>query len=108
MQMDTTMLDLAERQAARCRTFGNARRIMILWIISKGELSVNEIAERAGSSLQNISQHLSLLKKSGFVSTRRNGQTIYYRLTDQECLKVCPFLPGMPDTLEYTVPRNHK
>lgn len=94
------MLDLAKRQAARCRIFGNTRRIMILWIISKGELSVNEIAERAGSSLQNISQHLSLLKKSGFVTARRNGQTIYYQIADQECLKGCPILLQASDTLE--------
>jgi DNA-binding transcriptional ArsR family regulator len=101
--MDTTVIDLAERQAARCRTLGNARRIMILWIISKGELSVNEIADRAGSSLQNISQHLSLLKKSGFVTTRRKGQTIYYQIADQECFKICPFLLRAPDTLELPV-----
>jgi ArsR family transcriptional regulator, virulence genes transcriptional regulator len=98
--MDPTMIDHAEKQAAWCRIFGNARRIMILWIVSKGELSVNEIADRAGSSLQNISQHLSLLKRSGLVTARRKGQMIYYQLADQESLKNCPFLLAMPDKLE--------
>ena len=76
MQMDTTLIDLAKRQAALCRVVGNSRRLIILWMLSKEELSVNEIAERAGSSLQNVSQHLSLLKKSGVVTSRRAGQTI--------------------------------
>ena len=98
--MDTTLIDLAERQAALCRVFGNTRRLLILWLLSKGELSVNEIATRAGSTLQNISQHLSLLKKSGIVTTRRAGQTIYYQIADIECIKNCPALLRAPDTLE--------
>jgi DNA-binding transcriptional ArsR family regulator len=98
--MDTMMLDLAERQAALCRVFGNARRILILWMLSEGELPVNEIAARAGSSLQNISQHLSLLKKSGIVTTRREGQTIYYQIADLECMKGCPALFRTLDPIE--------
>ena len=57
--MDITVIDLAEKQAALCRVLGNSRRLLILWLLSEGELSVNEIAARAGSTLQNISQHLS-------------------------------------------------
>jgi ArsR family transcriptional regulator len=87
--MDPTVLELAEMQAARCRAFGSARRILILWILSKGELSVKEIAGRAGSTLQNVSQHLKLLRRSGIVTTRREGQTIYYKIADGECLKRC-------------------
>lgn len=98
--MDTTVLDLAERQAALCRTFGNACRLLILWIIAKEELSVHEIAPRAGSSLQNVSQHLNLLKRSGIVTTRRDGQTIYYQIADHESLKHCPALLRAPDVLE--------
>ena len=98
--MDTTVIDLAERQAAICRVFGNTRRLLILWLLSKGELSVNEIAARAGSTLQNISQHLSLLRKSGIVTSRRAGQTIYYQIADIECIKNCPALLRAPDTLE--------
>lgn len=94
------MIDLVEEQAAWCSVFGNARRLLILWMLSKEELSVNEIAARAGSSLQNISQHLNLLKKSGFVTTRRAGQTIFYQLADNECLKNCPAMLRAPDALE--------
>ena len=97
--MDINPLDLAERQAAQCRVFGNARRLLILWFIAKEELSVNEIAARAGSTLQNVSQHLHLLKKNGIVTTRREGQTIYYRIADEDHIKRCPALLGAPKTL---------
>jgi DNA-binding transcriptional ArsR family regulator len=98
--MNTTVIDLAERQAAICRVFGNTRRLLILWLLSKGELSVNEIAARAGSTLQNISQHLSLLKKAGLVTARREGQTIYYQNADHECIRNCPALLRAPETLD--------
>ena len=98
--MDNSVIDIAEKQAAWCRVLGSARRLIILWSISKEELSVNEIAERVGSSVQNISQHLSLLKKSGFVTTRRDGQTIYYQLADDETLKNCPALQHAPEAFK--------
>jgi len=94
--MDKSVIEFAEQQAALCRVLGSARRLIILWLISNHELSVNDIAERVGSSVQNISQHLSLLKKAGFVNARRDGQTIYYQLADEEYLKQCPALQHAP------------
>lgn len=98
--MDKLVVESAEKQAALCRVLGSARRLIILWLISKNELSVNDIAERVGSSAQNISQHLSLLKKAGFVTARRDGQTIYYRLVDEDYLKQCPALQHSPSVVE--------
>lgn len=91
------VLDLAEKQAAICRVFGNSRRLLILWLLSKDELSVNEIAARAGSTLQNVSQHLNILKKAGIVTSRRDGQTIYYRVANEEYLNHCPALLHAPN-----------
>lgn len=98
--MDIDTMDLAEKQAALCRVIANARRLYILWILSKEEYSVSEIASKVGSSMQNVSQHLSLLKKSGIVTTRRAGQTIYYQIADLEYIRNCPALLRAPDTLE--------
>ncbi|MEW5869757.1 MAG: metalloregulator ArsR/SmtB family transcription factor [Chloroflexota bacterium] len=98
--MDDAVIDLAERQAAFCRMVGNSRRLIILWMLSKEELSVNEIADRVGSSLQNVSQHLNLLKKSRIVTSRRDGQTIYYQIVDHEYLRNCPALLRVPEKLE--------
>lgn len=94
--MDKSVLEFAEERAALCRVLGSARRLIILWLITNNELSVNDIAERVGSSVQNISQHLSLLKKAGFVNARRDGQTIYYQLVDNESLRQCPALKQAP------------
>lgn len=90
--MDVVLLDLAEQRASLCRVLGNARRLYILWLLSSAEMSVNEIASEAGTSLQNVSQHLRLLKQHGYVTTRRDGQTIHYSLADPELIRHCPAL----------------
>ncbi len=93
-------MNLAEKQAEIFRIFGNARRLYIVQLLSGGELSVNEIATHVGSSLQNVSQHLSLLKKYGFVINRREGQTIYYKIATLDFFKDCPALLRIPETFD--------
>jgi len=88
--MDIALLKLAESRAAMCRALGSTRRLLIVWLLSEGEVSVNEIAACVGSSLQNISQHLRLLRQAGIVTARRDGHTIYYRIADCESLRRCP------------------
>ena len=88
--MDATIRELAIKQANLCKLFGNATRITILWSICDRERPVTEIADEAGTSLQNVSQHLALLKEHNIVSARRDGQTIYYRIVENEWLKDCP------------------
>ena len=90
--MDSNLKELATKRADLCKLFGNASRILILWSISDHERPVSEIADEVGTTLQNISQHLSLLKEHNIVSARRDGQTIYYRIAENEWLKECPIL----------------
>jgi DNA-binding transcriptional ArsR family regulator len=98
--MDFAVKRLAEEQAELCKLFGNVSRILILWSLSDRELPVGEIADEVGTSLQNISQHLSLLKEHGIVCARRDGQTIYYRIADDERVRDCPvFLKAPRHTL---------
>ena len=86
----------AQNQAALCKVFSNARRILIVWSIAEKELSVGEIATRVGSSLQNVSQHIGILKKYRIIESRRDGQTIYYRIGEHEWLKKCPVIFRTP------------
>src|SRR3972149_4849176 len=69
--MDQTTLARAQDQAALCRLIANPCRLMILWSLADGELAVNEIAARVGGSLQNVSQHLSLLRKHDLIGSPR-------------------------------------
>jgi ArsR family transcriptional regulator len=91
-KMDTALRELADKQAKLCRVFGNASRILIVWSLVGRELPVTEIAVEVGTSLQNISQHLNLLKRYEIVVARREGQTIYYRIADKEWIHDLPIL----------------
>ena len=79
----------ARRQAEFCQIFSSARRVLILYSLIGQELSVGDIASTVGASLQNTSQHLRLMKEKGVVSSRREGQTIYYRIAENELMKDC-------------------
>ena len=83
--MDRTRADApieirAREQAEFCRVFSNPIRIMILWSLMKGEMSVGAIAQEVDSSIQNVSQHLSKMKEQNLVESHRDGQTIFYRI----------------------------
>lgn len=79
----------AQQQASFCRVFSNATRVLILWALKEREMSVGEIAQAVEASLQNVSQHLSLMKEHGVVDSRREGHTIYYRLEEQALADGC-------------------
>ena len=64
------------------KTLGHAHRLMLLHHISQGECSVEQLAERCGLTLANASQHLQLLKRAGFVATRREGKHVIYAMAD--------------------------
>jgi DNA-binding transcriptional ArsR family regulator len=72
-------LDQAKQHADIHRVLANPRRLMILSALAERELSVGQIAERIGASLQSTSQHLRLLREHALVCSRREGQTVYYR-----------------------------
>lgn len=92
--MDETLIVKAKEQSKLCRIFSNPCRLLILWSLAEGELSVNEIADQVGSTLQNVSQHLSLMKKRKIIASRRQGRHIYYRIVPfkgmEGCLAVKP------------------
>ena len=87
--MNAEQKALAESRAAICRVFANAKRVMILWSLAEQEKSVTEIALSIDASLQNTSQHLHLMKRRCILESRRDGQTIYYRIAENELLQGC-------------------
>ena len=61
----------------------NPTRLKILYLLDEfKELCVCDLAEMLDVSVSAISQHLAKLRAYGFAKTRRDAQTIYYRLTD--------------------------
>ena len=79
--------NIAEQSTAASsflKAFSNKNRLMVLCHLVDKELSVTELNEKLPLSQSALSQHLAVLRKEGLVSTRREAQTIYYRLGDQK------------------------
>ena len=78
-----------EAQAELCRVFTHPTRIQVLELLSEVERSVTELAEASGVPQPTLSQHLSVLRSRGVVTTRRDGTTVYYGLADERIVEAC-------------------
>ncbi len=65
------------------KALSSPKRLEMIDLLAQGERSVEEVAQRAGTSVAVASQHLRNLRAAGMVRTRRDAQRIYYRLADE-------------------------
>jgi DNA-binding transcriptional ArsR family regulator len=70
------------------KVLANDRRLMVLCELLKGERTVGELETVVGLSQSALSQHLARLRRSRLVKTRRESQTIYYRIADPGISKI--------------------
>jgi rhodanese-related sulfurtransferase/DNA-binding transcriptional ArsR family regulator len=74
------------------KALGHGHRLEILELLAQGERSVEALAERAGLSIANASQHLRLMRQAGLLASRRDGKRILYRLSDPAVLDLAAAL----------------
>lgn len=78
----------AAEAADLMRALSHAGRLLVLCQLIEGERSVGTLQATAGLSQSALSQHLARLREDGLVATRREAQTIYYRLADDRAARV--------------------
>lgn len=82
-------LEASAQAAARMmKLLASEQRLILLCRLIEGECSVGELAGYVGLAQSAASQHLAKLRAEGLVSTRREGQTIYYRISDPKAVRV--------------------
>ena len=69
------------------KVLANRKRLEILQLLKKQQLSVNEMVEMLGMRQPNLSQHLTLLRQHNLVKVSRVGQKAYYSLADNKITK---------------------
>jgi DNA-binding transcriptional ArsR family regulator len=74
----------AEQAARLLAALANAKRLMALCHLVQGEQSVGDLAALVGLAPAALSQHLARMRDLRLVETRRDGQTIFYRLASAE------------------------
>ena len=85
----------AGRAAALLKVMSNEKRLMILCRLGDRELQVGALQPLVGLSQSALSQHLALLREEGLVATRREGQSIFYRLADPAAARIIATLASI-------------
>ncbi|WP_279254158.1 ArsR/SmtB family transcription factor [Candidatus Seongchinamella marina] len=89
------MAEHADEAIQLLKALSNRSRLMVLCILSDGELSVGELLERVPLSQSALSQHLAVLRRDELVATRREAQTVFYSLQDENAARVVSLLHEM-------------
>lgn len=82
------MQDSAAEAEELLKAMANRHRLVILCQLIDTERSVGELAQVLDLRESNVSQHLALLRKDGLVTTRREGQTIWYSIASAPARKL--------------------
>ena len=74
----------AEDVASTLAAMAHPKRLLVMCMLLEGEKSVSDLAETVGLSPAALSQHLGKMRALRLVATRRDAQTIFYRLASPE------------------------
>jgi DNA-binding transcriptional ArsR family regulator len=89
MKRDT---EIFERQARICKAFAHPGRLQILDLLGQGERGISDLQRALGVSKTRMSQHVSILKTAGVLTTRRSGKQIYCSLALPEVKQACQLI----------------
>lgn len=85
---------LYEQFALAAKAVANPRRIELLEVLAQGEHTVEALARAASMGVTNTSGHLQVLRQARLVETRKQGNSVYYRLAGEE---VTAFIVALRD-----------
>lgn len=93
MQVSAEQMDEHAMDAATLlRAMASEHRLMVLCTLVQGEMSVSQLMDVIPLTQSALSQHLAVLRRERLVSTRRDGQTVYYSLKPGPALSVIQVL----------------
>lgn len=84
--------ELEELTAGVCRALNDPKRLMLLYALADGALSVGELCDLLDVSQSNVSQHLAVLRDRGLVETTRDANRVIYTLRDRRVLDAIDLL----------------
>lgn len=82
------MIPAADRASDLMRSLSHPQRLLVLCALGSEEKSVAQLRDELKIDQVPMSQQLMRLRADGLVESRREGTTIYYRITRSEILTV--------------------
>jgi DNA-binding transcriptional ArsR family regulator len=74
--------------AERLRVLGQPLRVKLVDRLAAEATTVQELVDALGTTQQNISQHVRLLRRAGIVTGHKTGTRVRYRLADPDILPI--------------------
>lgn len=90
--MSSVERELYQLHASVCKGLADPKRLLILYALRNGELSVTDICDEVGFAQANVSQHLAVLRDRGLVRTRKEGQFVYYSVSSPKIIEALDLL----------------
>lgn len=90
--------------AASGKALAHASRLELLDLLGQGERTVDALAKASHLNLTTASAHLQVLKAAGFVTTRRDGVRIFYRLAGEDVAQLFVLLRKVAEAHRAEVP----
>ena len=72
--------------AALLKTMSHPIRLKILCMLQEKEMAVGDIREEVETTNANVSQHLTILRNKGIISSRKDANFIYNKIEDNRVL----------------------
>lgn len=90
--------DFYEMEADSIKALAHPKRLQIVDLLSDGsERTVSELQAETRVSQSNVSQNLAILRYAGLLNARRDGNNIYYSVSDPRVLKAVTLLRAVLD-----------
>lgn len=86
MSSDNFKHDLFNQFARIGKALGNGNRLELLEFLAQGERSVEDLANVAGLTVGNTSQHLQHMRQAGLLISRKEGLKVYYGLSGDDVI----------------------
>ena len=67
---------------------GDSTRLRIVEALLEKESNVSELIQLIGVPQSNISNHLACLKWCGYITSRKEGTSVYYQITDDRVRQI--------------------
>jgi ArsR family transcriptional regulator len=77
-----------DRASRSIKAMSHPLRLKILCTLGDNEVSVQDIVDQVGTSQSNISQHLAILRDKGILTSRKDANRVFYRVSDNRTLKL--------------------
>jgi len=95
--MDPQQRTLFEDRARIIKAMGHATRLFMVHELENGEMCVCDLQAKVGADISTVSRHLSILKQAGIITSRKQGNQVFYSL---QCPCVLSFFQCVETVLQ--------